>query len=390
MTNGTELVGVRSLDAPEVIGIVTRVMKDRLKARPAVSRNDIVLELRRRITSGELPPGTRLPTHRDLRRDLQANIVTVGRAIDQLKLEGFVDTQGSRGTFVVRHPPHLFRYALVFPSHPSESNWPRFWDALAKEANTVERDGPCEIPVFYDIDVISHPGSDGYRQLLSDVQAHRLAGLIFAAHPWVVKDTPIVREPGIPRVALLAPHADYTNMAAVGLDMHGLITKSLDYLAARGRKRLAVVSAPGDIDSGAIQTVKVEAAKRGLETRPYWLQAVSEAFPKPAQACMHIVMREGQKDRPDALFVMDDNLVESATAGLVDAGVRVPDDLDVVAHCNFPWPTQSVLPVKRIGFDARQMLRECVKSIDYQRQRGSMPPPETIPAIFEDQLSPES
>lgn len=354
-------------------------------SRPSVRRSEIVQELRQRITSGQLLPGTRLPTHRSLRSELGANIVTLGRAIDQLKLEGFIDTRGSRGTFVARHPPHLYRYALIFPSHPSDTNWPRFWDALAKEARTIERDTPCEIPAFYDIDAVSHPGSDGYRQLLEDVQSHRLAGLIFASHPWVVKDTPIVREPGIARVALLSPQADFTNIAAVRLDMHGLITRALDYLAVRGRKRLAVLTATSDMDE-MVQTVRQEAAKRGLETRPYWLQAVDGAYPKPAQACMHMVMRDGQVDRPDALFVTDDNLVESATAGVVDSGMRVPDDLDIVGHCNFPWPTPSVLPIRRIGFDARQVLRACVKSIDQQRQGKPMPEPALIPAIFEDQL----
>jgi len=355
-------------------------------AKMVVTRGEIVAHLRQRITSGEFAPGSRLPTYRGLQTLLQANMVTVSRAIDQLKGEGFIGTQGARGMFVVDHPPHLFRYALVFPSHPSESDWPRFWEALAKEAGTVEREGPCEMTIYYDVNQIARPDMPSYHKLVEDVHAHCFAGLIFAADPWVVNDTPLLSEPGMPCVSITHPQPQaYPNVATVDLDNEGLIHKAFDYLAARGRKRLAVLSAPTEVDRlrGMLER---EASRRGMETRPYWIQSVSPMSPKPAQACMHLLMHGGQSQRPDALFVMDDNLMESAIAGLVDSGVRVPTDLDVVAHCNFPWPTPAVLPVQRIGFDARQCLRACMKSIDAQRQDKVMPPHVTISALFEDEL----
>lgn len=353
--------------------------------RPDVTRGEIVDHLRGRITSGDLTPGSRLPTYRALQSSLQANMVTVSRAIDQLKGEGFIDTQGARGTFVVNHPPHLFRYALVFPSHPSESNWPRFWEALAKEAATIEREGPCEMPVYYDVDQFAHQGGDWYTKLLEDMRAHRFAGLIFAADPWVVRDTPLVTEPGMPYVSITSPQpALYPNIATVDLDTVGLVEKALDYLVARGRKRLAVLSHSDNLDQ--LEPVKLAAQQRGMEMRSYWTQSATPSAPKSAQACMNLLMRLPADDRPNALFVTDDNLVEYATAGLVDAGVRFPQDMEVVAHCNFPWPTPVVVPVKRIGFDARRCLRACVQSIDHQRRGRGMPPPVAIPAVFEDEL----
>ena len=354
--------------------------------RPVVSKGEIVLALRRRIALGEWAPGSRLPTHRELRREMNANIVTLGRAIDQLRLEGFIDTQGARGTFVSMRPPHLYRYALVFPSHPLEENWPRVWDALAKEAVAIQRDGELEIPIYYDVVKILGAPSGDYDRLHDDVLAHRLAGVIFASHPWVVRNTPILDEPGIPRVALMEPEpADYPNVAAVRMAGNTLIERALDYLAAKGRKRLGVLTIPGLVGEGT-ETIRRQAAARGMETRPYWIQSVNRQTPISARDCIHLMMRNGQVDRPDALLVADDNLVEYATAGLVDAGVRVPTDVDVVVHCNFPWPTPSVVPVIRIGFDADQLLAVCIKSIDAQRQSGQLPVPVTVPALFEDEL----
>ena len=360
---------------------------DKRERRPVVSRGEIVLALRRRIASGEWASGSRLPTQLELRSEMKANIVTLGRAIDQLRLEGFLDTQGARGTFVSMHPPHLFRYALVFPSHPSQENWPRFWEALAKEAAAIGHEGELEIPVYYDVDKNLRGASRDYERLQEDVLAHRLAGVIFASHPYVVDKTPILDEPGMPRVALMAPQpADYPQLATVITSGDTLIERALDYLAAKGRKRLGVLSVPM-VDGQYSDAIRRQAAARGLETRPYWMQSAGRDMPISAQTCIHLMMRDGQADRPDALLVTDDNLVEYATAGLVCAGVRVPAEVDVVVHCNFPWPTPSVVPVRRIGFDSGQLLEACIGSINAQRQGGPLPSPVTVPAIFEDELN---
>jgi DNA-binding transcriptional regulator YhcF (GntR family) len=53
-----------------------------------------------RIASGELPPGTRLPTVRQTAADLGLAVNTVARSYRELETDGVVVTQGRRGTFV--------------------------------------------------------------------------------------------------------------------------------------------------------------------------------------------------------------------------------------------------------------------------------------------------
>jgi len=53
-----------------------------------------------RATSGDLPPGTRLPTVRALAADLGVAVNTVARAYKELEADGVVVTEGRRGTFV--------------------------------------------------------------------------------------------------------------------------------------------------------------------------------------------------------------------------------------------------------------------------------------------------
>jgi len=60
----------------------------------------IRLAVANQIQSGELPPGTRLPTVRGLADDLALAPNTVARAYRELEAAGLVETAGRRGTVV--------------------------------------------------------------------------------------------------------------------------------------------------------------------------------------------------------------------------------------------------------------------------------------------------
>ena len=61
---------------------------------------DIADRMRRRILSGELPPGTRLPGHRELAQLYGVSVGSVREAIDMLVSGGLIETQAGRGTYV--------------------------------------------------------------------------------------------------------------------------------------------------------------------------------------------------------------------------------------------------------------------------------------------------
>ena len=84
-------------------------------------------------------------------------------------------------------------------------------------------------------------------------------------------------------------------------------------------------------------------------------------------------MLHDRNERPDGLILADDNIVENSLAGVIEAGVRVPHDVEVVAYCNFPWAPSAVLPVKRMGYHARQIIEACLDVIDRRRRGESTP-----------------
>jgi len=57
--------------------------------------------LRERITSGEIPPGRRIPSHTELEQEFELARGTIKKALALLKGEGLLVTAPGRGLFVV-------------------------------------------------------------------------------------------------------------------------------------------------------------------------------------------------------------------------------------------------------------------------------------------------
>ena len=62
--------------------------------------DEVVSIVQEKIKTGELKPGDRLPTHRDMAWDLKCSVGTITRAYGDLERRGFTDGQVGRGTFV--------------------------------------------------------------------------------------------------------------------------------------------------------------------------------------------------------------------------------------------------------------------------------------------------
>ena len=359
----------------------TLLLTSRL-GRPAERQNLITRELREQIVEGVFAPGSRLPTRDEIGQKYGAGPHTVQRALDTLKQDGFTQPSGRNGTYVSKEPPHLTRYAIVFPGVPSETeNWVNFWTALSNEAMNVQRSQGRKLPLYHGV---SHdPAVKDYQTLLQDVLAHRVAGIIFAGPTYSLEGTPILNEPGLPRVCIMSS-AGSAIFPAIHHDVDSFFDKAMGYLQQQGCRKIAVLNPPGlEWTDEALQK---KIAAYGMETRPYWNQTTSLTCAHTARNVTHLLMNAGQSDRPDGLIISDDNLVKYSAAGLLDAGVRVPEEIKVVAHCNFPWPTSRGVQVQRLGFDASEVLRSALAYIDAMRRGEPVTPDTDIPARFEDEL----
>jgi hypothetical protein len=334
----------------------------------------IVVQLREEIVAGRRAPGERLPTRDEMVTSYGVSKVTVQRALDRLADDGFVVADGRRGTFVAHGAPHLTRYALLFPNPPGRPH-NQLWAALTLEARALG--GEARVTCIHGFH--GRAGFLEYDRLLADVHADRLAGLIFASAPFNLEGTPLLEAAGIPRTIIMS--RPKFGAPVISHEPLGFLRKACQHLAARGRQRPAMIAAnhpPEWLDE-----VQAEFTAHGLEYTESWLQAVPLEGAHWAANLVRLLFDRPAPQRPDSLIVADDNLLEPASRALHHLGLRAPADVELVAECNFPWPTPSLLPVARIGYSITECLRLCRRNIDLARQ-GHTPPLQTfLPALTE-------
>lgn len=64
----------------------------------------IIDEIKRALARGEMAPGDKLPSHRDMAQQSKVNPNTVQHAYREMELEGLVETLRGQGTFIRRDP----------------------------------------------------------------------------------------------------------------------------------------------------------------------------------------------------------------------------------------------------------------------------------------------
>jgi len=343
----------------------------------------MALKLRRRILCGEFPPGTRLPTRTELCATLRTNAVTLQKAMNLLVKQGLIRAAGARGTFVADPALALRHYALAFP-WPRQEDTSQFYRALRQQAEQLTTPHR-QITCFHEIS--GHTDPEDYLRLAGLVRSHRLAGIIFASVPFLVEGLPVLEEPGVPRAMIAEPTTQFS-VPSVYPDLAGFWVRAFDEFAAAGRRRVAVITLAQAMDPGpGFDELFGLASARGLQIQQRWVQAAPLVAPQWARAVAELLFQGGPTSRPDALLINNDNLVPMATAGVRAAGLRVPADVLVIAHTNFPYPMPAAVPVTRLGFDISHLLELCVERIDQQRC-GEVPAASTLlPVVFEEEFA---
>jgi len=345
------------------------VLKSTRGPMPAKQLN-IQQSIRSQIVKGDLQPGGRLPTQVELVDQFGVSGVTVQRALEGLMLDGFIESRGRRGTFVVDKPPHLNHFAMVFTSdfHSTKGARSRFYNLLSSVVHDLEVRRDCKIDVLTNIsgqkdDLLGE-------QLLDDARSDRYAGLIFV-NPYELQNHPLVTDPSISRVAIMS-QTTIAGLPVIFPDIRGLVDAGMQELANAGVQRPGVIiSVPmfTFIDDYLFNAAK----KFNLDLKPFRTQIVTTECQQAAQNTAHMMMTIEEEQRPDGLFILDDSLVEGSIAGLVAVGVGSGPTLPVVVHCNFPGPSYSALPVTQIGFDIAELVNTCLDDILVIRRGQTLP-----------------
>jgi len=358
-------------------------MAGNIISKPPPRQSRIVDEIVAKIASGKLAPGTQLPPATKLQEMLDTNPVTLSLAMRYLKQHGFVRCEHRRGIFVADNPSCLCNIGLVLPYFNTGSN---FITSVKTETVRLAREpAPDGLKRRFreysmvkcsDEDIRSHHGG-----MFSAVEADILAGLIFTGHTEELLEE-ITRLN--PRIACVT-FRQASLPDSINIRYTGFVEKAMDTAAAHGRKRLGIITvAPAKAES--YESIFEAASRRGLAVNTQFIQRVDPEYSEWAANTAELMLAKARGEI-DAIVIDDDNIVPSATEGIAASGVRVPDDVLVMAHANFPHPTYSAVPAIRIGLDVRKAMQTAVELIEKQRMGRQVPECVEMPALSEEEIN---
>lgn len=347
---------------------------------------EVAMMLRQQIVEGVFAPSSRLPTWDVLEDRFSVSRATIMRAIDRLRQDGFVRADGRRGMFVAERPPHLYRYALVFPTFPFDHyspGWasgghrmPRGWKILSEQAAQYARESNIEIVQYHaSDDEINQPELE---QLCEDIRSDRFAGVIFAASclPSLYKPLKeLLDRQAVPAVAILTENRTQRAqsflppMPQVALCHNALHAAAAQWLTEQKASRIAVIANVREQFAGFLDSLQAA----GITIPRSRLIATGLEDLDRAANITELFLEFPRELRPDALVVMDENLLHSVTQVLINANVRVPEDMNVLAYVT--WPVSDFMPKvsKCLGFHMGESLVKSIAMLNHQRQTGTLP-----------------
>ena len=327
------------------------------------------------IIGGKLRPGVQLPTYESLEKEFSSSRMTMNKAISRLKDDGFLTGVERKGVFVAERPPYLDRVALLLATTGRLS---RFMNCLENSAKDIIQSSGREIAIFPNLNFM-HFSSAEAKLLKRQVNSRTLAGLIVTFDPDACPDQEIFANT-LPKV-FLSPGLKVNDGTELSMDNETFVRKALARLKETGAKRIAVLSFPKANPS--IDHASRLMDEYGLLSKPEWQIRMDN--PEIATQIVRLMLSADKDRRPDGLLLLDDHLTEHAAKGIVSEGIKVPDELKVLSHCNWEMPPSRPFPIELLGYDSSIVLRLGLKAIDNANKGIKSSVPLMVHPLFENE-----
>lgn len=315
-------------------------------------------------------PGYKLPTVRELCKQMQVSRATLDSALDALEARGMLVRKHGSGLYV-SDAIRMRRIGFVTQGHAVDQSTGKFYQLLMNALRMECRKREDLLTQYIFDSEHERTGRSAY--LESEIANKRVDGLIAAGlNP---EQSVRVQSLGVPHVSFCA---SYEYVPRVDPDDRATITQGVMELARRGRRRIALVY-PGYArvwESVPFLEVFQEAMREvGATTQAKWLIGFDvDVALRSLEASKQFHRLWAEADRPDAMLSMNDEY----TAGVLHAaevlGVRIPQDLMVASHANAGLELFGGSEVIRIECDSSAIAAACLATLD-EWLEGKAPTP---------------
>ncbi len=314
-------------------------------------------------------PGIKLPTVRELCAQFDVPFRTLEHAILQLEQRQLLVRRQGSGIYATDRVRQQ-SIGVVFGGDIFQPMFSPFWSLLldavrgqAGESNLLPR-------AYFDIE-------DGHRQLVEDLEARRLEGLLLFAPRFEYDEASELRAHGVPLVCFGGnAESDWS----VTLDWDRYFELAAADLAGAGVRRIGFLAAPSqrpvlEHALGRAGGADIEIADWSFET---WAGTVRCAGTR--ESCAYSLTQQMIAGRaaaplPDALLCTDDTAARGAITALLAAGLQPGRDIRIVTAENKgspvlePWAAD----LRRIVFGPEECATAALAMLETLMDGGTSP-----------------
>lgn len=306
--------------------------------------------LTNRILSGVYRRGEKIPSIRELSRELDASYVIVFRAIRNMRDKGLLESKRGTGIFVTGRSQRTNRaeardIAFIF-ADPVENPREEYQLEIYTYAQTFLRErGYVDLALRFDENRLPRP-----ENIAGAIVSHKSPLL-----PWFRKN-------GVPVVYCSSLNPDNA-FSSVSPDFYRGSYDITEYLISEGHRKIGLLSVGDSENQGSFisrcQGYTDAMSDHGLKSYPPlpWHVGVPSSREKLERMIY-------DKEAPSALFVTNDVMGVEVISTLQKMGLKIPEDISVAGFEDMRCSQRSHPSLTTVSYDKRQLALETVSLLD--------------------------
>ncbi|MCX8082372.1 MAG: GntR family transcriptional regulator [bacterium] len=314
-------------------------------------------EIKDNIRKGILKPGERIPSIIQLSHQFKVSTITIKQAVQELVKEGYLRTQGSKGTFInsLRHNTRLI--GVVLYSSPGENIFlGEIFSGIEKEASIND----YHILLFN-----TDCNTEKEIRYLREIYERNVEGLIYAPFTSETPSVPILnefRKHHIP-VVLLDINVNNFDGDHVGINNVSGGFDATEYLIKKGHTKIGIFLGRQDISNmrdrynGYLKALK----NYGIEHNRLYVKmhTYQKFYEEMGYTCGLEILN--LKDPPTAIFCTSDAMAVGLYKICSEMNIRIPEDISIVGFDNLIISDYLMPPLTTINPGKKKMGEEAVK-----------------------------
>jgi DNA-binding LacI/PurR family transcriptional regulator len=343
--------------------------------------HQVAADIRRQIVRGDMPVGTRIPPHRDLAVQYGVSVITINKALSGLVSEGVLHSHVGRGTYVMVRPASTSIAANTIGFVLRDLSSP-FFSLIAHEAQ--QRADALGVGIVF---ASSSNRADREEEQIRRLRSLGVHALIIASMSRTFRigeSIQALHEANFPYVMVSYTAGDDVPYVGVNLDRCGHLAGR--HLLSLSRRRFGyLIDRVGSLNGEQrMEGYRRALADAGLSVAPNFVFSHPfESEWNDYKSGFTVAGRiAAMRLRPDAMFCFNDLGALGLLDGLLDAGVRVPEDIAIVGIDDIELAARARVPLTTVRQPVNDIGARAVDVV-LARLRGEHPP---VRQLFEPQL----